>query len=246
MGRWRAQNTMFAGVNCVDWSSCGNYLFSGSYDMHLDIWDVRNLRRDVMLATEEAVAKGAIAIHKAKTPPKKHELLGHTAPVKAVATASSHTGDILFTAAAYPDCSIRMWDIAGMGEKEPALLHVFRGHTADVTSLSIVQQGKFLCSGSQDHTVRVWHLHKPRQCVKIFDHVATSAINAMVVFNDNYLCTAESDPLDHQGFYRVQLTEFENPNPHNRVDSPEADVEAQADLDVPMTKKTQETPPEKI
>jgi len=43
--------------------------------------------------------------------------------------------------------------------------NTFKGHTQEVTCLSVSLDGLTLASGSKDHDVRIWHI-KSRQCIK--------------------------------------------------------------------------------
>ena len=50
--------------------------------------------------------------------------------------------------------------------------NTFKGHTQEVTCLSVSLDGLTLASGSMDHDVRIWHI-KSRQCIKVIPHKGT-------------------------------------------------------------------------
>jgi len=50
--------------------------------------------------------------------------------------------------------------------------NTFKGHTQEVTCLSVSLDGLTLASGSKDHDVRIWHI-KSRQCIKVIPHKGT-------------------------------------------------------------------------
>jgi len=52
---------------------------------------------------------------------------------------------------------------------EPANNNTFKGHTKNITCLSVSLDGLTLASGSIDNDVRIWHI-KSRQCVKVIPH----------------------------------------------------------------------------
>merc|ERR1712228_621604 len=48
----------------------------------------------------------------------------------------------------------------------------FKGHTQEVSCLSVSLDGMTLASGSVDNDVRLWHI-KSRQCIKVIPHKGT-------------------------------------------------------------------------
>jgi len=50
--------------------------------------------------------------------------------------------------------------------------NTFKGHTQEVTCLSVSLDGLTLASGSMDNDVRIWHV-KSRQCIKVIPHKGT-------------------------------------------------------------------------
>ncbi len=67
------------------------------------------------------------------------------------------------------DGTVKLWSHDGI------LLETFRGHTADVTSISFSPDSKMIVSGSRDKTVRLWSIDGT--LLKIFsgylDHVTS-------------------------------------------------------------------------
>lgn len=62
---------------------------------------------------------------------------------------------------------IRIWDI-----ETGALVKELVGHTGSVTSLRLYEGGRYLVSGSQDHTIRVWDVYQGRSIGVLSGHNA--------------------------------------------------------------------------
>ncbi len=93
---------------------------------------------------------GAIKLWNTETGREAHRLLGHA---KAVTSLVEQPGQpFLFSAGL--DAKILRWDLSG---SEPVLRpSVLSAHKGGVTSLAFSADGRRLCSGSQDKTVKIW------------------------------------------------------------------------------------------
>jgi WD40 repeat protein len=80
-------------------------------------------------------------------------LRGHNGEVYAVAFSPDDEGR--WVASAGEDSAVKVWD-----SRTGKLVHSFRGHTNLVSSLAFSADGKRLCSGSRDKTVKVWDVSK--------------------------------------------------------------------------------------
>merc|ERR1712025_954318 len=54
----------------------------------------------------------------------------------------------------------------------PSNSNTFKGHTQEVSCLSVSLDGLTLASGSMDHDVRIWDV-RSRQCIKVIPHKGT-------------------------------------------------------------------------
>ncbi len=96
--------------------------------------------------------KPVIKIWESQTGRESATLLGHEAPIAAVAFSpdgkhlASAGGSVLGN-----DCLIRIWSISNQ-----CMVNSFRGHTKKIQSICYSPNGKWLCSGSWDNTVRIW------------------------------------------------------------------------------------------
>jgi len=71
---------------------------------------------------------------------------------------------------------ISVYEIDSTSSDKPAL--TIEGHTSNVTSLGFHHEGRYLYSGSEDGTIRVWDLRNPKHC-RIFD--SQSPVNSVTL-----------------------------------------------------------------
>jgi len=123
-------------------SSDGSFLYSGSDDGNVKVWNV---------------SRGLAA-----PPSLLQTLSGHTGYVASMTlSADSRT---LFSAGMNGDTSIRMWRVCGLrgtGERPPptaAPLAVLSAHTAGVYTVTLSPDGKLLYSGGEDKNIMVWRV----------------------------------------------------------------------------------------
>eukprot|EP01132_Coremiostelium_polycephalum_P002804 gene2804-3486_t len=168
------------------------YLFSGSSDHSIKVWDLKKLRciftleghsdsvRTVLLNDKYLFSGSAdktIKVWDLKTLECKFTLEGHTRAVKTLCTS----GQYLFSGS--NDKSIKVWDL-----KTFRCNYTLKGHTKWVTAVCIM--GTNLYSGSYDKTIRVWSL-KSLDCVATLRGHERWVEN--LIISDKYLFSASDD-----------------------------------------------------
>jgi WD40 repeat protein len=81
--------------------------------------------------------------------------------------------------------SVLVWTHDAAGLQPPVLQTVLEGHTADVLSLEIAQDGSLLFSGSYDKTIRIWST-RSWTCAKVLQGHA-GGVRALVASRDGKL-----------------------------------------------------------
>jgi WD40 repeat protein len=111
--------------------------------------------------TYELVSGGEQMIHSENEIKEKHD--------KNIFLISGH---------AKPDCVITIWDM-----KRQCFVKQLTGHTDDVTSISSLQDGHTIISGSMAGTTHIFSITKKKP-IKSFQSLVNSPVNVIYTFND--------------------------------------------------------------
>lgn len=91
-------------------------------------------------------------------------------------------------------------------DSNTTLTPIFRGHTSVVTSLAVSIDGHALLSGSQDHSLKVWHIES-RQCMKTINvHGALTNLIVFPALSSLFLFDQLSNNLNLETINNVLLT----------------------------------------
>ncbi|XP_008181397.1 F-box-like/WD repeat-containing protein TBL1X [Acyrthosiphon pisum] len=118
-------------VNAIKWDPQGNLLASGSDDMTLKIW---SMKQDTCVLDLQAHKKEIYTIKWSPTGPR---------------TANPNMNLILASASC--DSTVGLWDV-----ERGACIHTMTKHTEPIYNIAFSPDGKFLASGSLDKCVHIW------------------------------------------------------------------------------------------
>lgn len=110
---------------------------------------------------------------------------------------------------AFQNKNIGVWD-ADTGEE----LHILKGHTSHVTSVTFDPDGKYIASGSSDKTVRIWNATTGATLFVLKGH--TGDVNAVAFNHDGTLVASTSDDASvciwdwNNGVKKYELTQHKD------------------------------------
>ena len=130
-------------VKALAHASESGYVASGGFDKCIKLWDIREARAAPMLELDDKAVKTSV-----------------------YALSVNPSGAVI--AAGSPEQHVKVWDPRS-GKKCAELV----GHTDNVRTVLVSEDGRFLLSGSADSTVRLWSLGEQR-CLHTFTHHADS------------------------------------------------------------------------
>ncbi|KAJ8522657.1 hypothetical protein ONZ45_g828 [Pleurotus djamor] len=91
------------------------------------------------------------------------ELVGHEGDVQTLRIIPEPRLDLLVSGG--KDCTVRLWKMEAQ-----ECLHVFRGHTSNVWTVTVDPSSTIVASGSWDSTIRLWSI-QDKTCVALFSDV---------------------------------------------------------------------------
>ena len=163
-------------IKPVAFSPDGQLLATGGWDGELRLWPVAHdqgrlrLNKSILLNAQENMTYDCLAFSPdgkylatsgGQTVPvwdlaqrRVEELKGHMGRVACVAFSPDGT---LASGGAYPDMSIRLWDVE-TGEQITKLGEDKDQHTGGVVTIAFSPDGELLASGSHDDTVKLWQV----------------------------------------------------------------------------------------
>lgn len=166
------------GINSVSFSPDGRYLASGSSDNTIKLWDVSNGQE---LQTFE----------------------GHSQPVNSI----SYSPDGRYLASGSRDGTVKLWDVSNghelqtlgkQSENVGSLIYSFdggykvTGYSEYINSISFSPDGRYLASGSNNKTIKLWDVSSGRK-VRTFEGHA-GPVNATSFSPDgHYLASGSKD-----------------------------------------------------
>ncbi|KAF7360035.1 putative TUP1-general transcription repressor [Mycena venus] len=158
-------------VYCLDFSTDGNVLISGSSDRSVRIWDMDDGSMRVLAVSPDPEHVPASGSWKE----------GTDLEVSSVTVSPDGT----LVAAGYVDAVIRIWSVA-----TGALVEQLKGHRDSVYSVVFTRDGHGIVSGSLDHSLKYWDLSG----VKVREEAARSSrcLTNFIGHKDYVICAAIS------------------------------------------------------
>ncbi|PWN49847.1 WD40 repeat-like protein [Violaceomyces palustris] len=130
-------------VKCLAHASEAGYVASGSFDRTVKLWDIREIRKVPLLEFGEKSVKSSV-----------------------YALSVNASGSVV--AGGSPAQHVKVWDPRS-GQQSAELI----GHTDNIRSVLVSEDGRHVLSGSADSTIRLWSLGEQR-CLHTFTHHADS------------------------------------------------------------------------
>ncbi len=152
------------GITSCTFSSCGQFVVSGSKDRTIKLWDVKtgkeireftghkNSVESVSFSPcGQFIVSGSsdrtIKLWDVKTGKEIREFTGHEFSV--ISVSFSFCGQFIVSGSS--DRTIKLWDV-----KTGKEIQEFTGHKGSVNSVSFSSCGQFIVSGSSDRTIKLW------------------------------------------------------------------------------------------
>ncbi len=191
-------------IHCVAFQPDGKRLIAGAADGGVTVWNLeadapRSLEGDngapatvtVVSPDGERLATSGLSndrpviyVRDIATGRLTHTLMGHEAPIAALAFSADNTKIVSGSA----DKTARVWDLSD--EKFPELQR-FSGHADSVNAVSFNADGQQVLSGSADNSVKLWAVADAAEVMDFAGH--TGPIVAVAMATGNQPVSASAD-----------------------------------------------------
>jgi WD40 repeat protein/tRNA A-37 threonylcarbamoyl transferase component Bud32/uncharacterized protein YoxC len=186
-------------VSSVSLSGDGKYIFSGSYDQTIRIWDfttgkeIKKLYRIGAGVSELAPTQDGKYVACASTDGKIY--LWNIEKGEIEKTFSGHTGAIQSMALSYDnryivsgsqDKSVRMWEL-----EKGVEVRKLDGHSGNINFVSISSDNRYIISASADKTIRIWDSSSGQEIRYITGHI-NPIISGALSADNKYMASGDT------------------------------------------------------
>ena len=189
------------GIGRLDWSPCGQFIASPSFDGTVRIWDT-SLGENIATLNEHggkkvnsvswsasdpnivasAARDGRIVLWDKETSMTKRVIKGSIDRICSVAFSP----DGRYIASGAGETPIRIWETSSGHQLNP-----FEGHTDEVNMVLWSKDSKRLASAADDHTVRVWSIDEGEPSRSFSGH--TEEVLGLAWLGDEQLVSCSTD-----------------------------------------------------
>jgi WD40 repeat protein len=188
-----AEDGLFSGFNCIDYSDDGKSIASGGDDKKISIWEIETGNKivtlsghqgkitDLKFAPNDTIlissdSKGKICFWQWHRDRDIDNKIVHEIDTKSGVTAIAIHRDLSILASSHIDKKVRIWDLQTYES-----INTLSGHSLAVTDLQFSPISSLLASASQDRIVKIWRIDNWELKYSLMGHnwaVKTVAFNS--------------------------------------------------------------------